>query len=218
MQDRVGALKTVVDHAVDHGLPPQCAKTLRDIVFCTHLDDFHRALLGDPPARVEPMTVRLQPGARAVRAKPRASPPAKAAWLHEHMVNLETAGMVFWDPQVIYGSVAMAIPKGSNSYRAVTDYQAVDDAIEPAAMSMPNLENKASLFAGGTAWGTLDILQGYWQVPLSEDAQEMFTMVAPEDLFTPRRVFPGVLNAAGYFQATMGHVLEGRQDMFGVGG
>ena len=50
---------------------------LRDIVFRffrTHLDVFRRALLSDPPARVEPMTVRLQPGARAVRAKPRASP------------------------------------------------------------------------------------------------------------------------------------------------
>ena len=80
MQDRVGALETAVDDVVDHGLPPECAKMLRDIVFYAHLDVFCRALLGDPPARVEPMTVRLQPSARAVRAKLRASPPAKAAW------------------------------------------------------------------------------------------------------------------------------------------
>ena len=43
---------------------------LLDIIFRTHLDVFRRALLGDPPARVEPMTVRLQPGASAVREKP----------------------------------------------------------------------------------------------------------------------------------------------------
>ena len=209
MQDRVGALETAVDDAVDHGLPPECAKMLHDIVFCTHLEVFHRALLGDPRTRVEPMPVRLQPGARSVRAKPRSSPPAKAAWLHEHMANLETAGMVFRNPQAIYASVAMAIPKGSNSYRMVTDYRAVNDTIVPAAMPMPNLEDKASLFAGATAWCTLDMLQGYWQVLLSKDAQEMFTMVTPEGLFTPRRVLPGVLNATGYFQATMGDVLEG---------
>ena len=47
---------------------------LRDIVFRTHLDVFRRALLGDSPARVEPMTVRFQPGARAVWVTPRASP------------------------------------------------------------------------------------------------------------------------------------------------
>ena len=37
MQDRVGALETAVDDAVDHGLPPECAKMLRDIGFRTHL-------------------------------------------------------------------------------------------------------------------------------------------------------------------------------------
>ena len=74
MQDRVGALGTAVDDAGDHDLPPECAKMLRDIVFRTHLHVFRRALLDDPPSRVEPMTVRLQPGARAVRVTPRASP------------------------------------------------------------------------------------------------------------------------------------------------
>ena len=75
------------------------------------------------------------------------------------MANLETAGMVFWNPQAIYGNVAMAIRKGFNSYRMVTDYRAVNDTIEPAAMPMPNLVDKASLFAGATAWYTLDMLQ-----------------------------------------------------------
>ena len=74
MQDHVGAVETVVDDAVDRALPPECAKMLRDIVFRTHLDVFRRTLLDDPPARVEPMTVRLQPGARAVWEKPCASP------------------------------------------------------------------------------------------------------------------------------------------------
>ena len=211
MQDRVCALVTAVDDAVAHSLPEECAKMLRDIIFRTHLDVFRRTLLGDPPARVEPMTVRIQPGAKALRAKPRASP-AKTACLHEHMTNLEIAGMVFRNPQAIYGSAAMAIPKGFNYYGMVTNYRAVNDTIEPAAVPMPNLEDKASLFAGATAWCTLDMLEGYWQVPLSEDAQEMFTMVTPEGLFTLRRVSPGVLNATGYFQATMGDVLDGYID------
>ena len=162
MRDRVGALETSVDDAVDHVLPPECAKMLRDIIFRTYHDVVRRALLGDPPARVDPLAVRLQPGASAVRTKPRDSPPAKAAWPHEHMDNFETAGKVFWNPQAIYGSVAMAIPKGSNSYRMVTDHRIVNDTIEPAAMPMPNLEDKASLFTGANAWCTLDLLQGHW--------------------------------------------------------
>ena len=74
IQDRVGALGTAVDDADDHDLPPECAKMLRDIVFRTHLDVFRRALPGNPPSRVEPMTVRIQPGPRAVRVTPRAFP------------------------------------------------------------------------------------------------------------------------------------------------
>ena len=37
MKDRVDALETAVDDAVDHGLPPGCAKMLRDIVFARTL-------------------------------------------------------------------------------------------------------------------------------------------------------------------------------------
>ena len=69
MQGRVGALETAVDDTVDHSLPPGCANMLRDIVFRTHLDVFRRALSGDPPARVELMTMRLHSGARVVRVK-----------------------------------------------------------------------------------------------------------------------------------------------------
>ena len=59
MWDRVG-METAVDNAVDHSFTPECAKMLCDIGFRTHLDVFCRAFLGDPPARVEPMAVRLQ--------------------------------------------------------------------------------------------------------------------------------------------------------------
>ena len=51
MQDRVGALETVADNAVDHGSPPECAKMLRDILFRKHLDVLRRPFLSDPPAR-----------------------------------------------------------------------------------------------------------------------------------------------------------------------
>ena len=67
MRDRVGVLETAVDNAVDHSFP---RNVMRDIVIFTHVEVFRPAFLGDPPARVESMMVRLQPGARAVRAKP----------------------------------------------------------------------------------------------------------------------------------------------------
>ena len=46
MLDRVEALETATDYAVDHSLTLGCAKMLHDIVYRTHLDVFRRALLG----------------------------------------------------------------------------------------------------------------------------------------------------------------------------
>ena len=54
----VGVLETAVDDTVNHDFPPVCAM-MRDIVCRTHFDVFRRAFLGDAPARVEPMAVRL---------------------------------------------------------------------------------------------------------------------------------------------------------------
>ena len=66
MRDRAGELKMAVDNAVDHGSPPECARILRDIDFCTHLDVFCRSLSGDPPAHKKPGVVRFRSEARVV--------------------------------------------------------------------------------------------------------------------------------------------------------
>ena len=58
-------------------------------------------------------------------------------------------------------------------------------------------------------FGKLDLLQGYWQVHLAEEAREIFTITAPLGLFTPTRVPQGVLNATAYFQGVMTELLVG---------
>ena len=116
------------------------------------------------------------------------------------------------EPQATYASVAIAIPKGSNAYRMVTDYRAVNDTIEQAAMPTPILEDKASLFAGATAWCTFDyaarLLAGAAERGFPQELHHCHS----EGLFTPRRVPPRVPNATRYFQETMGDVLEGYMD------
>ena len=59
------------------------------------------------------------------------------------------------------------------------------------------------------SFGKLDLLQGYWQMPLAEEAREIFTITTPLGLFTPTRVPEGVLNATAYFQGVMTELLVG---------
>ena len=60
------------------------------------------------------------------------------------------------------------------------------------------------------------MLQGYWQMPLAPESQEMFTIAGPGGLYTPTRVPQGVLNATSYFQATMTSLLSGLNCMVWV--
>ena len=46
-------------------------------------------------------------------------------------------------------------------------------------------------------------------MPLAPEAQEIFTIVTYEGLFTPTRVPQGVLNATAYFQGIMSELLHG---------
>ncbi|CAM9931443.1 unnamed protein product, partial [Sphacelaria rigidula] len=55
---RKAALEESVTDAVENGLGVSKAERLRGILY-RHVDAFRRALRGDPPARVEPMTVKL---------------------------------------------------------------------------------------------------------------------------------------------------------------
>ena len=64
---------------------------------------------------------------------------------------------------------------------------------------MPNQEDMRELL-GAKCFGKLDLLQRYWQMPLAPEAQEVFTIVAPDGLFNPTHVPQGELNATSYFQ------------------
>lgn len=65
--------------------------------------------------------------------------------------------------------------------------------------------NNQSVY-GGFA---MAILKGYRQMPLSPEAQSLFSMVTPGGLCTPKGVSEGVVDAAAYFQGVMRDVLGG---------
>ena len=69
------------------------------------------------------------------------------------------------------------------------------------------LEEQASAFAGAALFMTVDLKQGYWQMPLAANSQELFTFVTQRCLYTPRRMPPGVTNATSYFQGTLERTL-----------
>ena len=122
-----------------------------------------------------------------VKAWPRVYLPAKTAWLDEQFTQLAEAGMVYENPQAICSSPAQAVPKG-NGYRLVGDFKAVNQQSEPVAASPILLEEQASAFAGVALFMAVDLNQGYWQMPLAVNSQELFTFVTQKGIYTPTRM------------------------------
>ncbi|CAM9802748.1 unnamed protein product, partial [Sphacelaria rigidula] len=136
---RMAALEESVIDAVANGLNVSKVECLRGIL-CRHVNAFRRALMGDPPARVEPMRVTLKPGAAAVRAKAKRYDPVKSSWLASCMGALVAFGLVFRNLQAVWSSPAKAVPK-KDSYGVVSNYGAVNDQVERSPGVMPNQES-----------------------------------------------------------------------------
>ena len=120
-------------------------------------------------------------------------------------------GGVWFDRAEHLGRVGQSSHGGAkrDTLRLVSDYQAVNSQVEQSPGVMPNQEDKMREFWGAKCFWKLDLLQGYWQMPLAPEEQEVFTIVTPHGLFTPTRVPQVVLNATSYFQRVMTDLLRG---------
>ncbi|CAM9301856.1 unnamed protein product [Sphacelaria rigidula] len=129
---------------------------------------FRLALRGDPPARAEPMRGHLKPQAKAVKANPRRYDPVKTEWLAPCIAALLVFGLVVRNIQPVWASPAMVVPK-RDTFRSVSDYQVVNAQVEQSPGVMPSQEDMLELL-GAQCFGILDLLQGYWQMPLAPEA------------------------------------------------
>lgn len=93
----------------------------------------------------------------------------------------------------------MAVPNAVDNVRMVVDYRAAKDQVESVPAHMINVEQETQNFAGTTAFCALDLLQGYWQCLLADDAREIFTIATATSLFTLTGFTQEVLSATACF-------------------
>eukprot|EP00752_Nemacystus_decipiens_P002718 g2537.t1 len=165
-QGRKEALAAAVESAASAGLSGQGRGRLESIID-RHWDAFRSALRGDRPARVEPMRTTLVPGARAVKARLRTYNPTKTAWWTLCLTTLVAMGMLFLNPQAVWASAAMVLEKSGGKHRLVSDFRAINKTVEKSPAPMPNQEAEMQRMGQATCYGSLDMLQGYWQMPLA---------------------------------------------------
>ena len=84
------------------------------------------------------MRVQLKPQAQAVKARPRRCDPVKTGWLASCIAALGAFRLLVRNIQVVWSSPAVAVPK-RDTFRVVSDYQAVNSQVEQTPKMMTDL-------------------------------------------------------------------------------
>lgn len=101
------------------------------------------------------------------------------------------------------------VPKPDQTTRFCNDYRKVNSVTRPDSFPLHRMEDCIDRVGSAKFVTKLDLLKGYWQVPLTPRASDISAFVTP-DAFLQYTVMPfGLHNAPATFQRFMHRVLSG---------
>ncbi len=83
-----------------------------------------------------------------------------------------------------WNSPFFLVPKKDGSLRPVIDFRKVNEVTEDDRYPLPVLGDLLmSLGSGNTIFSSLDLLSGYWQVPMAAESREITAFSTPSGHF-----------------------------------
>ncbi|KAL2076889.1 hypothetical protein ACEWY4_027519 [Coilia grayii] len=108
-----------------------------------------------------------------------------------------------------WSSPCLLVPKPDGTYRFCTDFRRVNAVTKPDSFPLPRMDDCVDRLGMANHVSKLDLLKGYWQVPLTERGKEISAFVTP-DHFLQYVCMPfGLRNAPATFQRLLNNVLDG---------
>lgn len=106
-----------------------------------------------------------------------------------------------------WSSPCLLVAKPDGTHRFCTDYRKVNSVTVPDSFPLPRIDDCVDAIGSAAFVTKLDLLKGYWQVPLTARASDISAFVTP-DGFMQYTVMPfGMCNAPATFQRLVNIVL-----------
>lgn len=84
--------------------------------------------------------------------------------------------------QCPWSSPCLLVPKADGPFRFCTDFRKVNAVPKPDSFPLPRMEDRVDRVGSATFVTKLDLLKGYWQVPLTTRASDI-SAFATTDFF-----------------------------------
>lgn len=188
-----------LDSKLKHLSPTQASDVM-------HLLQDNQGLFGDVPrlCPLLPHDVDVQ-GAAPIRQAPYRLSAQKKDFLRKEVERLQQQGLI--RPSLSpWASPVVLVPKAGGSFRLCVDYRKVNKVTRPDAFPLPRMDDIIDDVGSARYVTKLDLLQGYYQVPLTERAQPISAFVTPFGLWEFVVLPFGMRNAPATFQRLMNHL------------
>ena len=155
--------------------------------------------------------ITLRDGAHPVKATPYRSNPTVRREITRQVNQMLEDGII--RPSTSnYVSPVLLVTKADGSLRFVTDFRKMNSVnIVPESVSLPRIDDSLDSLGSSRAkiFSTLDLLKGYWQVPIHEDSKKYTAFITHDGVFEYNRMPFGLANSPAYFMRLMTRVLQG---------
>ena len=78
-----------------------------------------------------------------------------------------------------WASPCLLVSKPDTTFRPCTDFRKVNNVTKPDVFPLPRMEDCIDQVGSAVYVTKLDLLKGYWQVPLSKRAKEICAFITP---------------------------------------
>lgn len=138
--------------------------------------------------------------------------PDKAALIEKELNNLESCGIIEracspWQAPLL----GVAKKSDPTSIRVAINYKYLNSVVKPQFYNLPSLDSILDTVgnSGAQIFSTLDLRQGFFQIPLHPDSRDLTGFSSHIGSFRFTRMSQGLHNAPSTYQLAMGHVLRG---------
>jgi len=189
-----------IEESLTH-LPPERARELTEL--CREFG----SVFGDVPSRthVTEHDIQLEENVTPIRQHPYRVAGERLKALEEEVSYLLENEMI--EPgSGAWCSPCLMVRKADGGWRMCTDYRRVNAVTKGDSYPLPRIEDCIDAVGNSKFVSKIDLLKGYYAVPLTKRAREISAFVTPRGLYQYTVMPFGLKNAPATFQRLMNHV------------